>query len=595
MLCKAQHDENDYNLGRIGRHNIVIVVPPIELTGIVYATLVASDLKSSFPSIRFALMVGIGGGAPTAEDIRLGDVVIGTKIVPYRFGQERTDGFHYSGQSKPAPKLLRAKITELQYRLLSQEPCTQQSIDEARNRNERAAVYYSRPTEDHLFLTSYPHQAPGQDCQHCVASPSTLVTRELRQTGQKTIACAGAIASADQVMKSAKMRDQIAKEQNVICFEMESAGIMERLECLAIRGISDYSDSHKNDAWQRYAALSATGCSNELLSLLYLIEISNTSMSATPEEMKRFIDTAVKKAESLSIIEEVVTSHTHKIQETREAFDRVKGRLDVMQDWFDSIKLSDAKDAIQKTWDQVKQIQALDQQLNDALERVKTVAHSQQQMTTDFVTRAEWKALEARVSEQESRLKTLSKSTSQAMVLTREVLASAQELSGNTRLGTVSNLLRKGAGLPDVLASFYSRLKDQTPLQPTLKPPRIPQLSFKPGIPSRNIFGPGRKTVSDPDGSAWDRLKLRFKPSGQPEQQANKSDRPRSPGQEADVRRLQESTNLIEELKSQEWRLNHTSRVTTAALERVSSPPHVQPPVSGKGNVKRLAQNFNVG
>ena len=37
----------------------------------------ANQMLSSFPSIRFGLLVGIGGGVPSEEtDIRLGDVVV---------------------------------------------------------------------------------------------------------------------------------------------------------------------------------------------------------------------------------------------------------------------------------------------------------------------------------------------------------------------------------------------------------------------------------------------------------------------------------------------------------------------------------------
>ncbi|PLB51475.1 hypothetical protein P170DRAFT_80243 [Aspergillus steynii IBT 23096] len=38
---------------------------------------------------------------------------------------------------------------------------------------------------------------------------------------------------------------------------MEGAGIWENLQCLLVKGVSDYADSHKNDQWQYYAAASA--------------------------------------------------------------------------------------------------------------------------------------------------------------------------------------------------------------------------------------------------------------------------------------------------------------------------------------------------
>ena len=58
----------------------------------------------------------------------------------------------------------------------------------------------------------------------------------------------GLIASADKLMKDAIARDQLIKEHDILCFEMEAAGLMNNFPCVAIRGICDYSDSHKNDA-----------------------------------------------------------------------------------------------------------------------------------------------------------------------------------------------------------------------------------------------------------------------------------------------------------------------------------------------------------
>jgi nucleoside phosphorylase len=57
----------------------------------------------------------------------------------------------------------------------------------------------------------------------------------------------GIIASADQLMKDVITRDKISQQHDVICFEMEAAGLINDFPCVVIRGICDYSDSHKND------------------------------------------------------------------------------------------------------------------------------------------------------------------------------------------------------------------------------------------------------------------------------------------------------------------------------------------------------------
>jgi nucleoside phosphorylase len=50
-------------------------------------------------------------------------------------------------------------------------------------------------------------------------------------------------------MKDGEDRDRLAKTDNILCFEMEAAGALNDFPCLVIRGIPDYSDSHKNDKW----------------------------------------------------------------------------------------------------------------------------------------------------------------------------------------------------------------------------------------------------------------------------------------------------------------------------------------------------------
>jgi hypothetical protein len=65
-----------YTLGRIGDHNVVIPCLPKGQTGLVSAAAVAVQMKSTFTSVRFGLMVGTGGVPRSNPEIRLGDVVI---------------------------------------------------------------------------------------------------------------------------------------------------------------------------------------------------------------------------------------------------------------------------------------------------------------------------------------------------------------------------------------------------------------------------------------------------------------------------------------------------------------------------------------
>lgn len=68
----------------------------------------------------------------------------------------------------------------------------------------------------------------------------------------------GAIASRNQVMKNGTPRDSVARELNIICFEMETTGLMETILCLIGRGICHYADSDKSKEGQSYAAMTAS-------------------------------------------------------------------------------------------------------------------------------------------------------------------------------------------------------------------------------------------------------------------------------------------------------------------------------------------------
>src|SRR6201996_5042123 len=75
----SPNDNNDYTLGKVGKHNVFIAVLPDGEYGISSAASVARDMLHSFPNVKIGLMVGIAGGAPgLAHDIRLGDIVVST-------------------------------------------------------------------------------------------------------------------------------------------------------------------------------------------------------------------------------------------------------------------------------------------------------------------------------------------------------------------------------------------------------------------------------------------------------------------------------------------------------------------------------------
>ncbi|KAL4949082.1 hypothetical protein BDW69DRAFT_188664 [Aspergillus filifer] len=76
-LFQPRRDQNSYTLGEISGHNVVIACLPAGSYGTTSAAIVAANVRMTFPAVPIGLMVGIGGGVPSARaDIRLGGIVV---------------------------------------------------------------------------------------------------------------------------------------------------------------------------------------------------------------------------------------------------------------------------------------------------------------------------------------------------------------------------------------------------------------------------------------------------------------------------------------------------------------------------------------
>jgi nucleoside phosphorylase len=117
----SPNDNNDYTLGKIGKHNTVIAVLPDGEYGTSSAARVASRMLLSFPNVRVGLMVGIGGGAPSPKhDIRVGDVVVSATrngkggVFEYDFGKTiQGHQFQTTAFLNQPPEILRTAISGL--------------------------------------------------------------------------------------------------------------------------------------------------------------------------------------------------------------------------------------------------------------------------------------------------------------------------------------------------------------------------------------------------------------------------------------------------------------------------------------------------
>jgi nucleoside phosphorylase len=280
--AKASSDTNAYTIGKIGSHPVVMAHMPG--MGKESAASVAATLNQSYLGIKLALLVGLCGGVPNEEERskrKLGDVIIGNGVVQYDFGREFPDG--------PMPKKdvqdifgrqgkeIRSFVAKLQSNTQDLEKQAGGYLSDLLKADQRDPLL-----QDRLFEANHWHMhhkrsecTSAKVCQQGVticdiAKVSTCEVlgcgngdsglerdNKMKRSTIKPALHFGSIGCGDMVMKSGEHRDRIAKAYNVIGLEMESAGVWDNLPTVIVKSICDYADSHKNKAWQGFAALAA--------------------------------------------------------------------------------------------------------------------------------------------------------------------------------------------------------------------------------------------------------------------------------------------------------------------------------------------------
>ncbi|KAK2787267.1 hypothetical protein FQN51_003427 [Onygenales sp. PD_10] len=285
-------DTNAYVLGRAGPHNVVVSGPLAPGTSV--AAQVVTNMVRSFPKIRFGLMVGVGGGAPRppdaedpAKDIRLGDIVVSTPkgrhggVLQYDMGQQKDDEFSIESHLNKPPDKLRSAVKMLRSDHVRGDGQMDRYINNVAVKvaSRRKLKNYKFPgrAQDRLFKANHRHVG-GSNCSACCVDGMT--EKRLDRDSDEPEVHYGLIASANTVMKSAQHRDKLRDIWNVSCFEMEAAGLMDNFPCMVIRGICDYSDDHKNDIWQPYAAVAAAAYAKDLLRIVSVDDVKGIPPAA---------------------------------------------------------------------------------------------------------------------------------------------------------------------------------------------------------------------------------------------------------------------------------------------------------------------------
>lgn len=310
MVAEAVLDEDHgyiyvegyiYHGGRVGKHNVVRAVQP--KIGTEAAADLAARMRAAFKKIEYFLVVGIGGGVPSyglagaQSQIVLGDVVVSVPggqyggIIQYDFGAWTEEGgleFRGHTNSPPDPLLNAVNAVKTKHSMLcgTEIPNLLQIMRSKINISERRRFEDQGAEQDRLFEHDYIHSRDSlnEDCQTCCDLSRSQLRHQRGNTAKRESDSPrihyGLIASSNQLQISASKRDDLHKKYGIICFEMEGVGVIRKHPCLVIRGICDYSDSHKNKIWQPYAAATAAAYAKELLKTLPVSESACGSLAA---------------------------------------------------------------------------------------------------------------------------------------------------------------------------------------------------------------------------------------------------------------------------------------------------------------------------
>lgn len=329
----APHDNNDYTLGRIGRHNIVIAVLPDGEYGATSAACVARDMLHCFPNVRVGLLVGIAGGAPsTLNDIRLGDVVVSSPkngiggVCQFDLAATiRNHELKVTGHLDQPPTALRAAVTGVRSRYEANDHQIHRRIEEKLTLKPRLRKRFDRPDRDSDIL----HQSDGlQPWSRDGSYPDEKAERffapaqrtQRDSSVEEPVIHYGLIASG-QILTDARLRDTLAHKEGILCFETQAAGLMNHFPCLVIRGICDYSDSHKETTWHGYAAATAAAYAVDVIRRLLPARIKSekriSDVLSSGESLRLHWDTKFfgKDLTPISLVEKTVRKIESKVEE----------------------------------------------------------------------------------------------------------------------------------------------------------------------------------------------------------------------------------------------------------------------------------------
>lgn len=228
------------------------------------SAILTTHLLSDFPSLDDVIMVGIAGGVPNLEkaesDVRVGDIVVSTKgVVQYDLVKlEPEEKIEIRSQANRASAKLTMVVQDLESKRhdASASLPWELEVDRISGKLERA----TRPGPEFDVNREHRRYNENED--------------DRRRSDSHPVIHYGVVGSASTLLKSPKRRDALAKEFKVLAIEMEGSGVadatwLDGVNFMIVRGICDYCDDRKNDAWQMYAACLAAGYAISIIKELH--------------------------------------------------------------------------------------------------------------------------------------------------------------------------------------------------------------------------------------------------------------------------------------------------------------------------------------
>lgn len=235
-LLVVKSDPNIYALGKMHERYVVIASrrdgeygrPNLNCP-------VNTFLVRSFPNVRCGLLVGLGGGAPTLnQDVQLGDVVVGdpdkhtSGVIAYNvISSILHKKFCQDWALNMAPREIRKGQDKLFTELKQNSTLIVEVAADTAKKTSDPSIY------------SRPHAEPKR-----LVDPLCKIHY-------------GLIASGHKLMDNDQVRNIIAVENNILCFETEAAMILNDLPCVVIKGICDFAGPKKTTRWRGWATMTA--------------------------------------------------------------------------------------------------------------------------------------------------------------------------------------------------------------------------------------------------------------------------------------------------------------------------------------------------